>query len=154
MSNQIQKYNVKKFYLAIVAIIVIVVGAFVIWQKNRIPNDQEEEILANSQKASDKYSQLLVWITDPGQEGDGDIITIGGETHEWGRMEKIKFLIVAIPVLSKEEKIEFMKQEDGKKVYRVAYEKFLSPEEIAKIKAQKEGLDKYILIKKGDIVKK
>lgn len=114
----------------------------------------QEEVLGNSQKASDKYDQLLVRVTGLGEAGDGDIITIGGETHEWGRMEKIKFLIVTIPVLTSEEKAEFVKEEDGQKAYRVAYEKFLSPEEIAKIKAQKEGLEKDVLIGTGDVVKR
>jgi hypothetical protein len=139
--------------------VVLIAGAFWIWQKNKIEKEsvQEkagEEMLGNSQKASDKYNQLLVRVTGPGEEGDGDIITIGGETHEWGRMEKIKFLIVTIPALSQEEKTEFAKEEDGKKIYRVAYEKFLSAEEIVKIKAQKEGLEKPVLIGKGDIVKR
>lgn len=144
-----------KFKIAVAAsaVVLVAVGIFS-YQKFWGGKAVSEEVLGNSQKASDKYNQLLVRITEPGQEGDGDIITIGGETHEWGRMEKIKFLIVTIPVLSKEEKAEFVREENGQKIYRVAYEKFLSAEEIQKIKAQKEGLDKHVLISKSDIVKR
>lgn len=149
-----RKIYSKKTYLAIISVAIIIAGSFLIWQKNRTPKNQPDEVMANSQKATDKYNQLLVRITNPGEEGDGDIITIGGETHEWGKMEKIKFLIVTIPVLTAEEKAEFAKEEDGRKIYRVAYEKFLTPEEIQKIKAQKEGLEKYVLISKGDVVKR
>ena len=144
--------------LYILGAIIIVAGGIFGYQKfytNKVTTEKTEvEVLGNSQKATDKYNQLLIKIAESGEEDDGGIITIGGETHEWGRMEKIKFLIVTIPAISLEEQAEFTKAEDGKKVYRVAYENFLTPEEIEKIKIGKEGLGKDILISKENIVKR
>jgi hypothetical protein len=143
--------------IGIILLIILFAGCFwgyqKFWSNSPEKNKTEEKLLGNSQKVTDKFNQLLVKISASGEADDGDIITIGGETHEWGKMEKIKFLIVTIPVLSETEKADFLKVENGKKIYRVAYEKFLTPEEIEKIKTEK-GLEKYTLISKDDIIKR
>lgn len=118
-----------------------------------------------------EYSQLLINI-NPGQKEDGDIVVIEKDSHEWGKMEKIKFLIARIPELTDAEKTEFLSvDENGGKLYKVDYPKFLTADEIAKLTQKKVDFslsrpdgtanvfraitgEQYPVISKEDIIKK
>lgn len=120
---------------------------------------------------ANEYDQLLINI-NPGQKDDGDIVVIEDKNHEWGRMEKIKFLIARIPQLTDAEKTEFLSvDEKGEKLYKIDYSKFLTADEMARL-ARKETAfslsrqdgtanvfraitgEQYPIINKKDIVKK
>ncbi len=123
-----------------------------------------------------EYDQILIKVGESGggagSHKDGDIVVIKGDDQKWGRMEKIKFLIVRVPKLTDEEKAEFAAaDEDGLRLYGIDYTKFLTDDEVIMLRRKTAAFtlsrganadnafylttgEQYPVIGKDDIVKK
>jgi len=163
--------NIKGILGGLVAVVALVFLIGGIGASKDSSNSPKEEVAVVTE-----YDQLLIKVGESGSGAgsskDGDIIVIKGSDQKWGRMEKMKFLIVRVPKLTDEEKAEFATaNEDGLRIYGVDYTKFLTEDEVNTLRQKTAAFslaretnaanvfyattgEQYPIISKEDIAKK